>query len=175
MWYNERLNPAVLITTWRSINANNTLCPYSLMAKHCLLTTWVQSLTTLQSKWWTHLLDCVGLITDDMSQVRYIAEIKVRILYGATHSDNGALKSLSGKSNHAHKPETVERSRVGKYVGSRHDSYGNADGSIDTISLRWRIRLLGYHSRKLGRRENAKSWVRFPLSTLTRAWPESTA
>lgn len=26
--------------------------------------------------------------------------------------------------------------------------------------------MLGYHSRKLGRRENAKSWVRFPLSTL---------
>jgi len=46
------------------------------------------------------------------------------------------LKSLSGKSNHAHKPETVERSRVGKYVGSRYDSYGNVDGSIDTISIR---------------------------------------
>jgi hypothetical protein len=57
-------------------------------------------------------------------------------LYGATHSDNGALKSLSDKSNHAHKPETVERSRVGKYVGSRYDSYGNANGSADTISIR---------------------------------------
>ena len=54
------------------------------------------------------------MITDDMSQVRYIAEIKVRILYGATHSDNGALKSLSGKSNHAHKPETEAVSSVSK-------------------------------------------------------------
>ena len=68
------------------------------------------------------------MISDDMNQVGYIAEIKVRILYGATHSENGALKSLSGKSNHAHKPETVERSRVGKYVGSRCDSYGNVNG-----------------------------------------------
>jgi hypothetical protein len=76
------------------------------------------------------------LITVDTYQVGYIAEIEVRDLYGATHSDNGALKSLSGKSNHAHKPETVERSRVGKYVGSRYDSYGNVDGSIDTISIR---------------------------------------
>lgn len=76
------------------------------------------------------------MISNDTNHVGYIAEIKVRILSGATHSDNGALKSLSGKSNHAHKPETVERSRVGKYVGSRYDSYGNVDGSIDTISIR---------------------------------------
>jgi len=71
-----------------------------------------------------------------MNQAGYLTKIVVRIHYGVTHSDNGALESLSGKSNHAHKPETVERSRVGKYVGSRYDSYGNVDGSIDTISIR---------------------------------------
>ncbi len=57
------------------------------------------------------------MITDDTNQVGDLIEIVVRIRYGVTHSENGALESLSGKSNHAHKPETVERSRVGKICG----------------------------------------------------------
>ena len=52
----------------------------------------------------------------------------VRFHCGAAHSDNGASKPR-GKTNHAHKPARVERSRVGTLfaVDNRRKSFGGND------------------------------------------------
>ena len=52
------------------------------------------------------------MISNDTNQVGYKVEKMVRFHYGVAHSDNGASKPR-GKTNHAHKPARVERSRVG--------------------------------------------------------------
>ena len=109
--------PALTLTTQWLVGSGEShfksIRPYSGVATHCSTDTPVWSPVTLSPNPFLEWRTWRGLDHPWHESVRGSAETRVRIPLGTTHSDNGALKPLGGKSNHAHKPETVERSRVG--------------------------------------------------------------
>ena len=60
---------------------------------------------------------------------------------------------------------------LAKYVGSRYDSYGNVNGKLLQLTYNNKVTdsLAGKPLAEVWAVVYSKSWVRFPLSTLSRA------